>query len=293
MRNFQGLCEDWVQHRLRAGVRSITAYNYRGSLAVFCRFLGNRPASELSLDDAVAYRRHVLETVSMGTAKIRWDLAVAVIRWAQDNGEIPHWRMPREIVRMRGAPPFRRVWTACEIRRLLDRCCAQMRSLILLGINLGYGNRDCARLLPRHISTSVVDAPRHKTGADRRGWLWPETVRALEACPPPFVNRRGRPIVVDGNDYLRPRLVRLLQSCGIKPNGRGFYSFRRAYRTAVDSHWDKPAIDLTMGHTTPGMGARYVAWIDDDRLCAVSLHARSKLLEASERDLVPAVPRLA
>jgi integrase len=288
MRILSKVCHDWVGTRLRSGVRDFTAYSYRGSLAALCRFLEDKAASEMSLDDLVAYRRHVLETVSMGTAKVRWDLAVAVVRWAQDQGEIPNWRIPREIVRMRGAPPFRRVWTPCEIARMLNGACTLMRSLILLGINLGYGNRDCARLAPRNVSGHVVDAIRHKTGTERRGWLWPETLRALEACPPPFTNRRGRPIVVDGQDYVRPRLKALLKSCGIEPNGRGFYSFRRAYRTAVDSHWDRPAIDLTMGHTTPGMGARYVAWIDEDRLQAVSFHARSKLLGRSEGNVVPA-----
>jgi integrase len=287
MRNLAELAGAWIDSRVSSGVTPVSARSYRFGLLPLCKTLGSKPAATLSLDKLVEYRRLLSETVSAGTAKVRWDLAIAVVRWGQEEGLVPDFRIPRDLRRMRGAPPFRRVWTPAEIQRLVDAADPQMRACILLGANLGYGNRDCARLTKRHINGRIVDAVRHKTGAERRGWLWPETLGALEEWPPPFLNRKGKPLVRDGNDYLRIGFRTLVRRCGIAANGRGFYSLRRAYRTAVDDHWDRPAIDLTMGHITPGMGARYVAWIDDDRLRAVSIHARSKLLGvASERDVV-------
>jgi integrase len=294
MRNLAELAASWIDTRVSSGVTPTTSQSYRIALTPLVRSLGNRPVSRLGVGDLVAYRRTVTERVAASTAKVRWDLAVAVFRWGQDEGVVPEFRIPRDLRRMRGAPPFRRVWTPAEIQRLVDAADPQMRACVLLGANLGYGNRDCARLERRNISGRMVDAIRHKTGAERRGWLWPETLDALTKWPPPFLNRKGKPIVRDGNDYLRIRFTNLVRRCGIAANGRGFYSLRRAYRTAVDDHWDRPAIDLTMGHITPGMGARYVAWIDDDRLKAVSIHARSKLLGVgSERDVVVPTGRAA
>lgn len=272
------LCERWVDARLHAGIRRLTASGYRTSLRSLVDHLGDRRADSITIDDMLRHRRYLLDRLSQGTAKVRWDISMAMVRWAQDRSEIPYFLVPRDLRRMRGSPPFRRVFSPQEIVRLLACACAKMRLLILLGINLGYGNRDCARLQDRHVSGHIVDAPRFKTGADRRNWLWPETLEALSEVGLPIENARGLPIVSDGQDYIKPRMHALMRRAGVPSNRRGFYSFRRSYRTAIDDHWDRPAIDLTMGHSTPGMGARYVAWISDDRIRQVSVHARSKLL---------------
>ena len=57
-----------------------------------------------------------------------------------------------------------------------------MQAMILLGINCGFGNVDCARLLLTDIKNDWVSFPRPKTGAIRRCPLWPETVKAIEAA---------------------------------------------------------------------------------------------------------------
>lgn len=290
MRNVQELSRAWIESRALAGVAANTLRSYRTTLSILSKCLGNRPPRELGVADLAEYKRSLAHGCARSTAKVRWDTAIAVVRYGQDLGVVPDFRITRDLRRIRGGQPFRRVWRNGEIHRMVDAADPQVRACILLGINLGYGNRDCARLKPTDICGNIVDACRHKTGGERRGWLWPETLAALQRCPPPFVNERGKPLVGDANDYLRPRFKAMLKACGIAADGRGFYSFRRSYRTAVDSHWDRPAIDLTMGHATPGMGHRYVAWIDDDRLCSVSVHARVRLGFASERDVVVRVP---
>lgn len=290
MRNLTELAAAWIDSRAEAGVAPNTIRAYRTTLNIMSKYLGSIDPAGLGIAELAEYKRCLHEICAASTAKVRWDTAIAVIRYGQDLGVVPDFRITRDLRRMRGGQPFRRVWRNGEIHRLVDAADPQMRACILLGVNLGYGNRDCARLKPTDICGNIVDACRHKTGGERRGWLWPETLAALGRCPPPFLNERGKALVRDGNDYLRPRFIALLKRCKIAAAGRGFYSFRRSYRTAVDSHWDRPAIDLTMGHATPGMGARYVAWIDDERLRSVSIHARVRLGFASEGDVVVGVP---
>jgi len=153
-----------------------------------------------------------------------------------------------------------------------------------MGLNAGFGNADCWALRHHHILGDMVDMPRPKTGVERRACLWPETIRAVERAGLPFGGRLG--------PFPRPesigKLFRSLCSrLGIYQPKRTFYSLRRTYRTAVDEHLDRPAIDMTMGHTTPGMGSRYVASISDDRLRVVSFLARKRLF----RDAIPSAPK--
>lgn len=272
------IASHWLDRRDQAGLAPRTISSYRTAIRPLIDHAGSIPARDFGVKDLASYKHALLRSVSQGTAKIRFDLAVSVVRHAQDEGMMPMWRIPRDVRRMRGSPPFRRVYRNDEIARMLSAADEVMRTLILLALNLGYGQSDCARLRPADISGNLVDARRHKTGGERRGWLWPETLAALRNCPPPFVSRSGGPVVTDQNDYVRRWMRTTLRRAGVEPQRRGFYSLRRTYRTAVDDHADRPAIDLTMGHSTPGMGARYVAWISDERIRAVSDHARRQIL---------------
>jgi integrase len=197
-----------------------------------------------------------------------------MVRWASEQELLPPLRLPRSLRDMRGAPPFRRTFTRQELTLLLGAARPQMRACILLGVNVGFGNTDCANLTKRHICGAVIDQPRSKTGMPRRAFLWPETLEALNKSGLPFSNRRGGRLVTPNNDYIGSEFRALLKHVGIHGGRRGFYSLRRTFRTVVDSHWDHRAIDMIMGHATPGMGTRYVAWIDDDRLESVAMHAK-------------------
>src|SRR5262249_61361760 len=57
----------------------------------------------------------------------------------------------------------------------------QLRAMILLAINAGFGNQDCGTLplSAVDLDRGWVDFPRPKTGLPRRCALWPETVQAL------------------------------------------------------------------------------------------------------------------
>jgi len=74
-----------------------------------------------------------------------------------------------------------RLFTATEIRQLLDAASQPMKAMILLGINCGLGNTDCSAMQFRHldIDTGWLNFPRPKTGRPRRCKLWCETIAAL------------------------------------------------------------------------------------------------------------------
>lgn len=74
-----------------------------------------------------------------------------------------------------------RLFTSREVRALIDSASPQMRAMILLGINLGFGNNDCGMLPLSAVDfdNGWIDFPRPKTEVERRGKLWPETIDAL------------------------------------------------------------------------------------------------------------------
>ena len=86
----------------------------------------------------------------------------------------------------------KRLFTPEEIRTLLNGkgtkhgkgskrgAGVQLKAMVLLGINCGLGNSDCANLptTALDLATGWLDFPRPKTGIGRRCPLWPETVAA-------------------------------------------------------------------------------------------------------------------
>ena len=89
----------------------------------------------------------------------------------------------RVLIRKERAKHGPRLFTAEEICRMMDAAGPELHAMILLGINVGYGNTDCERLEPRHLNLHIGWAhfPRPKTGIQRRAKLWPETVQAITA----------------------------------------------------------------------------------------------------------------
>lgn len=103
-----------------------------------------------------------------------------------------------------------RLFTAEEIRRILAEADPQMRAMVLLGINCGFGNTDVASLPQSAVDLDAgwIEFPRPKTEIPRRIPLWPETVEALREAiahrPKPkdpddedlcFITREGNPWV--------------------------------------------------------------------------------------------------
>jgi integrase len=182
---------------------------------------------------------------------------------------------------------------------------ATLRAMILLGVNCGFGNTDCAALhfTGTDLDGGWIDFPRPKTGIARRCPLWPETVEAIRQAtaeglrPKPsgypecglvFLTTRGNAYVthtkiekteagVKGGarkDLIGIQFGKLLDALNIRREGVGFYSLRHVFETIAGGAKDQVAVDAVMGHADPSMAAHYREGIEDNRLRAVADHVR-------------------
>ena len=219
-----------------------------------------------------------------------------IFKWAWESGFIetpmrfgPGFKRPPKQV-MRAAKHKGEPWAleADAIRAILDAATPQMRAMVLLGINCGFGNSDVASLplSALDLDGGWVSFPRPKTAVPRRAKLWPETVEAvraaLEVRPRPKVRadaglvfltrgglrwvRVGRTVPPKPIDEVQQSFGRLLRKLGLKRRGRSFYSLRHTFRTVADASGDGPACDAVMGHVDASMGGHYRERIDDARI---------------------------
>jgi integrase len=192
------------------------------------------------------------------------------------------------------APP--RTLEADQLRQLINAADVQLRAMMLLGLNCGFGNGDCAALplSAVNLETGWINFPRPKTGIPRRCPLWPETVETIRGAiakrPKPaefsdvelvFLNYRGTAWVRMGeksrSDYLSHALNALVKKVKLARAGLSFYSLRHVFRTVADAARDIPAVREIMGHVDAGIDATYRERIDDARLKAVTDHVRAWL----------------
>jgi integrase len=287
---------------------------------IFEHFGRSRLVSDLSTDDFAMFRAALagkFGPVRLGNEIQR---VRSIFRFADDSGLIerpvrfgPNFKRPsRKVLRLARAAKGPGMFEALEIRTLLENAGQPLRAMILLGINCGYGNADCAGLSIDNLDLNGRDGggwanyARSKTGIPRRCWLWPETVQAIREAlamrPEPldkahdrlvFLTRYGRPWVTvkvgtdpDGeaegekgrlkiwrNDELPKQMAKLLKSLGLNGH-RNFYALRHSFRTVADESKDQPAVDHVMGHVDATMAGVYRERISDDRLRAVAEHVR-------------------
>lgn len=185
----------------------------------------------------------------------------------------------------------RKDFTAEELRSILDAADTQLKAMVLLGINCGFGNTDCARLPQSAIDFEAgwVEFPRPKTEIKRRIPLWTETVAALQKAiterPAPKSNANADLcfLTIQGNRWVRTspgkrnpdrfvtvntlakRYGKLLKELGINGN-RGFYGLRHSFETQGGESKDQVAVNSLMGHSDGTMADPYREEISDERL---------------------------
>lgn len=200
-----------------------------------------------------------------------------------------------------------RMFTAEELRRIVEAAAPAMKAMVFLGINGGLSNTDVATL-PRSavdLDQGWVDFPRAKTGVDRRIPLWPETVDAIQAWlevrPEPkneeddglvFLTVQRRPwyrvgrFVRDDNGAESIKGINSPVSqaftvllANLKIGGRrNFLALRHTFRTIGRGARDREAIDCLMGHADESMAANYLEdGLPDERLLAVTEFVRKWL----------------
>jgi len=206
-------------------------------------------------------------------------------------------RPSKKTVRVHRARQGPKLFTAEEVRRMIDAADMPLRAMILLGINCGFGMSDWGQLplTALDLEGGWHNFARPKTGAARRCALWPETVaaakEALEKPPRPkkdehaglvFLTAQGWPWHKE--DMSSPAVFKvrnLLKRLGI--NGRkglGFYTLRHTFRTVADESKDQVAVDHIMGHARDDMASVYRERSSDERLRAVADHVRAWLFGA-------------
>jgi len=225
----------------------------------------------------------------------------------------PGFKKPtKQRMRQHRAASGKKLFSREEIHAMLTTAGVQLKAMILLGINAGFGNNDCA-MLPQSavdLDRGWIDFPRPKTGIERRIPLWPETVAALRDAlakrPTPkepeaegrvFVTKYGKSwakqaeltVKDDGtptasrDNPVSKETRKLLDQIGIN-GGRNFYCLRHSFETIGGASRDQVAVDAIMGHVDPSMGAQYREHIDDDRLQAVVGHVRRWLFPATKAE---------
>jgi integrase len=201
----------------------------------------------------------------------------------------PGFKRPsKKVLRCNRADAGPKLFTAGEVRRLIDAAGPSMHAMILLGINCGFGNADCGELplSAVDLEAAMIDFPRPKTGIPRRCPLWAETVAALrdalakrhepkseEDTALFFITKYGLAWNKDtSTNPISQEMGKLLRTLRI--NGRkglGFYTLRHTFRTVADESKDQPATDFIMGHEIQHMSAVYRETISDARLRVTAL----------------------
>jgi len=207
----------------------------------------------------------------------------------------PGFKRPTlKVLRLHKAGQGAKLFTAEEVRRMIDAADLPLKAMLLLGINCGLGNADVGTLpvSALDLDSGWVTYPRPKTGIGRRCPLWPETAAAIREAlarrPSPkspadaglaFLTPRGNSWHTGTTDNpLSNAVAKLLRTLGLGGRkGLNFYTLRHTFRTVADGAKDQPAADHIMGHEVAHMSSVYREGIADERLKAVTDHVRGWL----------------
>lgn len=196
-------------------------------------------------------------------------------------------------------------FTAEEIHAIKAVSSDQLAAMILLGLNAGYGNMDCARLRWSDVRGEWLDVPRGKTGEARKAWLWPETRQALAVVkaeqdarreggrfrPKPgceglvFLTHHGREWVSETCNRnavsIEFRKAKIAAEC--HRTGVSFYALRHTFETVAGETADQVAVNHVMGHVDDSMAGVYREGVSDERVRRVCEHVRGWFFEGSKK----------
>ena len=287
--------------------RSFDRY-YKSAALVVATFGKNRAVDDLAPDDFASLRGVMAKKwgpvalgneIQMVRSLFKHAFEARIIPAPLQFG--PGFKKPSaKTLRLVRAASGPKVFSAADIKKLLDAADPTVKAMLLLGINAALGNTDIGMLPTAAVDLpgGWLDYPRHKTGIPRRIKLWPETVAAIRKCiaerPVPkdqadagllFIGARGINFVGKNKGYrVTVALDRLMVAAKLTGD-RTFYDLRRTFQTVAEGARDLSAVQHVMGHAPPAndMSAIYRQRIDDDRLEAVATHVRSWLFSKKRK----------
>lgn len=308
--------------RVKAGelsARTLAGYQFTAR-RVLSIIGDSRSVESLSPRDFASLRSKLAEGQSVSSLASYVRHTRIVMRWASEMDLVdspvkvgPEFREPsradkrrsrNQQTRTRGSREFTREEILILLAILRRR--PQLRAMVLLAINCGFGQTDVATL-PRSALTrnlGWIDYARAKTAIDRRCPLWPETAEALREVLPMkhatpanpddadlvFLTTNGLPWArmrestrEDGTvrwttiDSVGLEFGKVLRRVGIKRDGVNFYALRHTFQTIAEESGDTVAVSKIMGHADNTMADLYRERFPDQRLLKASSHVRQWL----------------
>jgi integrase len=204
-------------------------------------------------------------------------------------GHSIHYRIPLKMPPAKSLRAARnvvgeRLFTPDEINGLVAHAKPQLKAMILLGINCGFGNQDCATLPIEQVDirNGWHTYWRPKTQVARRCPLWPETTAALYTAiknrdsGQVFVTKYGNPWEGKGRaDPISYEFRKLVTKLKMRRDGiTTFYTLRRTFETIGATTGDQIAVNFIMGHapSSSDMAAVYRQRTFDSQLHRVVDH---------------------
>ena len=210
------------------GIRELSPRHFkdlqRDAKRLVAFFGRDRFVEDLGRDDFKQFRQHLLPGRRKSTVASIFTRVHHIFQYAHDEDWIS---TPVNMGRAAKGPKRRtkklakakqwkgklKTFTPAIIQAYLDAMCPTIKAMTLIAINTGCGNKDLGLLEfdDFDLDDGWIDVARNKTGNERRGKLWPETLDAVQAAmdvrrkPKPefrhivFITSRGNPFADETN----------------------------------------------------------------------------------------------
>ncbi len=280
----KSLCNIYLQHQqAKATSAEITIRHHADQISClkkFMSFIGqHRKINEISTLDLQNYKRKLKRAYnSAHRINLHISIMKTMFHWARKNDVLDYIPNIDAVSSVKIIHKQRHVFTSEEIHRLFDFADVQMKAMIWLGLNCGFGCTDCAELKWSDLDlvNGRVKLARGKTGVSRDLPLWPETIQSLEKIPKSgklvFYTSEDKPLIrttyhinkkgsskYSNINLITSRFSKLMKRAGIQaPKGTGFYTLRRTAATIAARSGDPFAVQRLLGHANLKMATRYV-----------------------------------
>ena len=171
--------------KVKANVITAQHYNDQvSSLNKLMGFLGRRQRiKDISTLDLQNYKRKLQKQYTFSNHRLNLHISnlKTLFHWAKKNDILKQTPNIDAISRSKIVNKQRRIFTHEEISKLIEVADIQMKAMIWLGLNCGFGCTDCSELQWKYLdlASGRVVFPRGKTGVPRNLALWPETIETL------------------------------------------------------------------------------------------------------------------